>query len=120
MVGVEEFLDLAVEEDNQAVVVVVEVPSQVRVEGVVVLACQVGVEVVEALAYLVKEVLGGEGEYRHDLVKEEALGEHRCLSDLVGVGVRVEVEVERACLHFGQRWEGQVVEGAHPVLVQEQ
>lgn len=123
MVGVEVCPDLAVEEgcqENQAVVVVVEVPSQVRVEEVVVLACQVGVEGVEDLAYLVKEVVEGEGEYQHDLVKEEGLGEHPCLHGLVGVGVEVEVEVEAAYLHFGQGWEEQVVEGTSRVLAQEQ
>lgn len=110
MVGVEVCQDLVVEEGYQdtqvVVVVVVEVPSQVRVEGVAVLACQGGVELVEVLACLVKEV--GE-EYLPDLVKEEGVGEQVCLHDLVRVGV----EVEGAHRHFGLGEEGHVVVGAN-------
>lgn len=97
-------------QDTQVVVVVVvEVPSQVRLEGVAVLAvlaCQGGVELVEVLACLVKEV--GE-EYLPDLVKEEGVGEQVCLHDLVRVGV----EVEGAHRHFGLGEEGHVVVGAN-------
>lgn len=103
MVGVEVCRGLAV---------VVEVPSQVRVEGVVVLACQGGVEVVEVLACLVKEVgeVGEEeGEYLPDLVKEEGVGEQVSLHDLVRVGA----EVEGAHRHFGLGEEGHVVEGVN-------
>lgn len=121
MVGVEACLGLVVEEgyqDIQAVVVVAEVPSQVRVEGVAVLACQGGVGVVEVLACLVKEVGEEEEEYRHDPVKEEGVVEEACPHGLVGV--EAEVEVEGAHLHSDQGEEGQVVEGAHRVLAQEQ
>lgn len=120
MVEVEACLGLVVEggyQESQEVVVVVEVPSQVRVEGVVVLACQGGAGVVEVLACLVKEVGEVEEEYRHDPVKEEGVGEQECLHVLVGVGA--EVEVEEAYLHSGQGEEGQVVEGENRVLAQE-
>lgn len=121
MVGVEACLGPAEEEghqENQVVAVVVEVPSQVRVEGVVVLACQGGEVVVEVLACLVKEVQEEEEEYWHDPVKEEGVGEQACMPGLVGA--EVEVEVEGVHLHSGQGEEGQVVEGANWVLAQEQ
>lgn len=121
---------LAVEEghrETQAVVVVAEVPSQVRVEvvgvlacqggveGVEVLACQEGVAVVEVLACLVKEEGEEEEEYRHNQVKEGGVGEKICMHGLVGVGA------EGACLYSGQGEEGQAVEGgANRVLAQEQ
>lgn len=113
MVEVEACLGQVVEEaypGTRAEVVVVEVPSLVRVEGVAVLAC------------LVKEVEEEEEEYRHVLVKEEAVGvgERACLLGLVGVGVEVEVEVEGAHQHSGQGEEGQVVDGPNQVLAQEQ
>lgn len=128
MVEVEACLGPVVEEgyqETQAMVVVVEVPSRVKVEGVVLpscqggagvvelLTCQGGVAVVEFRPCLVKEV--GE-EYRRDPVKEERVGDQACLHGLVGVGA----EVEGVYLHVGQGEEGQVAEGAHRVLALEQ
>lgn len=122
MEGVEACLDPVVEEgyhQNQVVVVVVvEVPSQVKVGGVVVLTCQEGEAVVEALACLVMEVAGEEEEYRHDPVGEKVVGEQACMHGLVWVGA--EVEVEGGYPQSAQEEEGQVVEGANLVLAQEQ
>lgn len=67
--------------ETQEVVVVVEVPSQVRVEGVAVLTCQGGAGVVEVLACLVKEAGEVEEEYRLDPVKEEGVEEQVCLNN---------------------------------------
>lgn len=120
MVEVEACLGLAVEEGNQdpqVAVAVVVVPSQVRVEGVAVLACQGGAGVVAVLACLVKEVGEEEAEYRHYPVKE-VVGEWAYLHGLVVVGA--EVEEGGPYLHSGQGEEGQVVEGANQVLAQEQ
>lgn len=131
MVEVEACLGPVVEEEHQetrAVVVVVEAPSQVRAEGAAVLACQGeavvaevlacqgGAGVVEVQSCLVKEVGEEEGEYRHDPVQEEGVGERGCLLGLEGVGA----EVEEAYLHSGQGEEGQVVEGSNRVLAREQ
>lgn len=121
MVEVEACLDPAAEEghrETQEVVGVVEVPSQVRVEGVVVLTCQGGAGVAEVQACLVKEVEEEEEEYRRDPVKEEGVAGRGCLRGLEGVGV--EEEVEGAYLHSGQGAEGREVEGANLVLAQGQ
>lgn len=132
-------LGVGVYQETRVVGVGVEVPSQAKVEEVVVLTCQVmvegvvvpacqvmvegevvqaclvgveGAEGVEVLASLVKEVVE---EWLHGLVKGEGVGELEWLHDLVEEVVEV-----GGSLHSGQEVEGQVVEGGNQVLAQEQ
>lgn len=129
-------LEVGVYQETRVVGVGVEVPSQAKVEEVVVLTCQVmvegvvvqacqvmvegevvqaclvGVEGAEVLASLVKEVVE---EWLHGLVRGEGVGELEWLHDLVEEVVEV-----GGTLHSGQEVEGQVVEGGNQVLAQEQ
>ncbi|TNN46301.1 hypothetical protein EYF80_043499 [Liparis tanakae] len=96
---------------TQEVVVVVEVPSQVRVEGVAgvveVLTCQGGAGAVGVLACPVKEAGEVEEEYRLDPVKEGGVEEQVCLNNRAEVGE----EVEGVYLHCVQGEEGQLRSG---------